>query len=81
MADSTLRDAQRRIAQLTLLLANGEAVTSWLVRELYGVSAPTAKRDLAALRDALPVQQFAGRHPALMLINSHMTGAQRPVDD
>lgn len=66
-ARDTLRGAQLRAAQLALLLANGEAVTTWLVRELYGVSAPTAKRDLAVLREALPVEQFQGRHPALML--------------
>lgn len=63
----TLRGAQLRAAQLALLLASGEAVTTWLVRELYDVSAPTAKRDLAVLREALPVEQFNGRHPALML--------------
>ena len=63
----TLRGAQLRAAQLALLLASGEAVTTWLVRELYGVSAPTAKRDLAVLREALPVERFSGRHPALML--------------
>jgi len=59
--------AQVRAAQLALMLAMGQRVNTRLVRSIYGVSVPTAKRDLALLREALPVVQLGGRSPALVL--------------
>jgi len=44
-----------RLLQLALRLGTGQAVTSGYIRERYGVSPATAKRDLVRLECALPV--------------------------
>ena len=45
-----------RVVKLTQRLYAGQRVTSALIRQTYGVSWATAKRDLAVLKECLPVR-------------------------
>lgn len=49
-------DQFERGVHLALALARGEVITSRVIKERFGVSWATAKRDLVRLQCALPVE-------------------------
>lgn len=48
-------DAATRMLKLAQLLYSGGAVTARLIRDVFAVSWPTAKRDMVKLEQCLPV--------------------------
>lgn len=53
---SNVTDLSMCLIQLTLHLARGGSVTSFYIRERYGVSVSTAKRYVAHLERAIPLE-------------------------
>ncbi|MEY2690363.1 MAG: hypothetical protein RL375_4563 [Pseudomonadota bacterium] len=54
--------------KLGLMLAEGKPVTTQLIRQQFGVSKPTAKRDLAAIQTALQVDVEVGPRGAVAVL-------------
>ena len=62
-----VRDAPARIAKLVHALHLGETLTSKSIRDRFGVSRATAKRDLHTLETALPVTVAKGPNKTVTL--------------
>ena len=70
----SVRDAPQRIAKLVHALHLGETLTSKSIRDRFGVSRATAKRDLHTLETSLPVTVAKGPNRTVALT---MSGTNR----
>lgn len=65
--------AKARLAELGELLQRGEVVTSRVIRQRFGVSRATAKRDLYRVEDHYPtVCEIRGNRTVALTIPSQM---------